>query len=99
MLSWLMEWYNNQCDGDWEHYYGVKIDTIDNPGWNIEIDTTESEKELEDLPWQWHEIAENDWYGYKVENSVFIGSSDPKKLEKLISIFKSLIEGSTDAEI
>ena len=26
------EWYNGNCDGDWQHEYGIKIETVDNPG-------------------------------------------------------------------
>ena len=29
----LDEWYQRRCDGLWEHRYGVKIETCDNPGW------------------------------------------------------------------
>ena len=31
-------WYASQCGGDWEHHFGVKIDTLDNPGWRVVID-------------------------------------------------------------
>ena len=37
-LQLLQEWYVAQCDGDWEHSYGVKIDTLDNPGWSLKVD-------------------------------------------------------------
>jgi hypothetical protein len=36
--AWLAEWYIKNCNGDWEHQYGVKIETLDNPGWHVEID-------------------------------------------------------------
>lgn len=31
-------WYEKNCEGDWAHQYGVKIDTIDYPGWYVIID-------------------------------------------------------------
>lgn len=31
-LEWLTSWYKTQCNGDWEHSYGIEISTIDNPG-------------------------------------------------------------------
>ncbi|MDO7908781.1 Imm53 family immunity protein [Paenibacillus sp. JX-17] len=37
ILKWLQEWYASQCDGDWEHSNGIKITSIDNPGWYVEI--------------------------------------------------------------
>jgi|GEM_PF-3181522 len=36
----LTNWYQNQCDGDWEHKYGVSIETLDNPGWIVKIVST-----------------------------------------------------------
>ncbi len=32
LLTWVQRWYLDQCDGEWEHEWGVKIDTLDNPG-------------------------------------------------------------------
>jgi hypothetical protein len=37
-LSRLEKWYSAQCDGDWEHQYGVQLKTLDNPGWTFEVD-------------------------------------------------------------
>lgn len=37
-LERLQVWYRAQCDGDWEHTYGVEIGTLDNPGWRVHID-------------------------------------------------------------
>ena len=34
----LMRWYASHCDGEWEHAYGITIETLDNPGWRIKID-------------------------------------------------------------
>ncbi|UCH44768.1 MAG: hypothetical protein JSV11_10785 [Nitrospiraceae bacterium] len=36
----LNRWYINQCNGDWEHQYGIVIETLDNPGWRVKIDLT-----------------------------------------------------------
>ncbi len=43
-LNWLSQWYLSQCDSDWEHSLGVKIDTLDNSGWTL--------KNLTDTPLQ-----------------------------------------------
>jgi hypothetical protein len=32
LLKRLQDWYVSQCDGGWEHTYGISIDTLDNPG-------------------------------------------------------------------
>jgi len=38
MSNKLQNWYAKQCNGDWEHMQGVKIETSDNPGWFIKVD-------------------------------------------------------------
>ena len=37
-LYLLQRWYVAQCDSEWEHSYGVSIDTLDNSGWTLRID-------------------------------------------------------------
>jgi hypothetical protein len=34
----LQQWYLAECNGDWEHSYGVHIETLDNPGWMLKVD-------------------------------------------------------------
>jgi Immunity protein 53 len=41
-LQELQQWYQSQCNGDWEHTYGVKIDTLDNPGWSVTIELADT---------------------------------------------------------
>jgi len=36
-MNWLQQWYLAQCDGEWEHGFGITIETIDNPGWSVQI--------------------------------------------------------------
>ncbi len=33
----LINYYKKRCNGKWEHYHGIKIETIDNPGWMISV--------------------------------------------------------------
>jgi hypothetical protein len=33
LLEQIQNWYAGQCDGRWEHSFGIKIETLDNPGW------------------------------------------------------------------
>lgn len=49
MLQWIQEWYKSNCDGYWEHMYGVKIDTLDNPGWIVHIDLIDTPLEQKEF--------------------------------------------------
>lgn len=90
-LNGLERWYMEQCDGDWEHSYGVKIDTLDNPGWKVEIELHETE---------WADLvvdrvivsrSELDWFQYEVGNGKFLGMSGLGKLEHLVAMFLAVI--------
>ncbi len=92
LINWLQNWYENQCDLDWEHDYGIRIETLDNPGWSIEIDLVDTNVEVSSIEWQLIEISNNNWVGYKIEDGMYFASGDPKKLELLILIFKTIVE-------
>lgn len=44
-LQWVQNWYQSQCDGDWEHEYGIMIETVDNPGWYLTVNLIGTECE------------------------------------------------------
>ncbi len=37
VLDWLAQWFQSQCDDDWEHGSGITTESIDNPGWSIKV--------------------------------------------------------------
>lgn len=38
LIDRLEDWYQSNCDGDWEHGFGVTIESLDNPGWSLTAD-------------------------------------------------------------
>lgn len=92
VIKWLENWYQLHCDGDWEHSYRVKIETIDNPGWNVKIDLADTSLENLHVEYSLLEISETDWYGYSIKNGMFNAAGDPTKLLFLIDLFKGIVE-------
>ena len=88
LLEWLQEWYARQCDGDWEHQYGVTIDTLDNPGWRVKIDITDTVLAGQSLERVRVDNSETDWLFYWVENDRFEAVGDPTKLSTILEIFR-----------
>ena len=86
-LSGLEHWYAAHCDGDWEHGYGVRIDTLDNPGWIVTIDLEGTRKADSPLHWQKIEHSEDNWIHYKAENKKFEIRCGPLNLTESIDIF------------
>ena len=92
ILQELQSWYKGNCDGNWEHQFGVKIDTIDNQGWRVEIDLTETEWETVNFARFEKRVAESDWIICFKQNARFIGAGDPDKLEEILSYFFGLVK-------
>lgn len=92
MLKWLEEWYKSQCDGEWEHYYGINIYNCDNPGWCVDIDIVDTSIERKDFNSVHYDNGDNDWIICQVKEGQFRGSGDTSKLEEIIHIFKEWVE-------
>lgn len=86
-LDEIQNWYKKQCNGDWEHEYGIKIETLDNPGWSIQIDLKGTS--LEGISFDTVELndTEEDWLHCKVHENVYLGFCGPLNLEKVIGLF------------
>ncbi len=91
-LEKLQNWYIQQIDGDWEHTYGVKIDTLDNPAWLLEVDLAQTKYQNLNIEYQIFEKSKTDWYAIKIQNHKFKATGDPTKLDILISKFFEVIE-------
>ncbi len=39
---WLMYWFWSQCNGDWEHEYGIVLDTTSEGKWKLDISISNS---------------------------------------------------------
>lgn len=97
-LDWLMAWYRSRCDGDWEHQHGVRIGTIDNPGWSLDVDIAETVHAGTSMPQKLIERSENDWIFAEVKDDVFRARGGTGNLSEMINLFASFIEGRLKAE-
>ena len=86
-ISLLEKWYVRHCNGDWEHQWGVSIETLDNPGWRMKIDLRETRAENRVLEKIRVERSENDWLIYWAEKDRFEVACGPLNLSEAIQIF------------
>jgi hypothetical protein len=102
-LTWLMRWYLAECNDDWEHSYGVKIDTLDNPGWTLKIDLRETD--LSGRPFERVERGEpasdleewrslGSWIVADVKGDVFDVACGPLDLPSAIQVFRDWVEAA-----
>ena len=91
-LEWLQNWYQQNCDGGWEHSYGVEIGTLDNPGWYVNIDLKDTQYADLQRPKLSQDRGENDWFNCSIVDGVFKGVGDSLKLNKIIQTLKEWIQ-------
>ena len=91
-VKWLEKWYKDNCYDEWEQSYGVKIDTLDNPGWMVTIDIIYTELEDKEFPMLKIDNSDDDWIVCQVRKKQFIGCGDFTKLEEIIKVFKEWVE-------
>jgi hypothetical protein len=87
LLECLQNWYLSNCDGDWEHSYGVQIYTLDNPGWAVKIDLIGTCLEESQFNLIQNYVNENNWIYCNVGDGLFKGSGSFDKLEEILRIF------------
>lgn len=93
----MTKWYNAQCNGVWEHSYGIELTTTDNPGWRLEVDFKDTN--LEGIHYDNLEFMkenEKTWYTFSVRNNVFVASSGPLSLLKIVEQFILIVREKSE---
>jgi hypothetical protein len=92
-LQELQKWYRSQCNGEWEHGYGVEIGTLDNPGWSLNINLAETclaDKEFTSYSYgadKQSDPKDEEWIFCEKKDKQFKAAGGPYKLEEMITDF------------
>jgi len=86
-LLLLQKWYARHCDGDWEHSYGMKIDTLDNPGWMLTVDLVDTGLSGSSLPSSRIDRSDIDWIQCEVSSDTYIACGGVFNLQEIIGQF------------
>ncbi len=92
-LGRLQAWFAQQCNGEWEHTYGVAIETVDNPGWVVTIDLAGTRCAHIVSSQRRIERTTSDWCQTEIAASQFVGAGGPLNLEEVIEEFFRLVDG------
>lgn len=90
-IDWLQEWYLSHCNGEWEHRYGLAIDTIDNPGWSVKIDLLGTGLQGEEFLRLEIERSDEDWIHCWVDDHQFNGAGGPQNLREILCVFRDWV--------
>ncbi|EBA16614.1 hypothetical protein RSK20926_02379 [Roseobacter sp. SK209-2-6] len=86
-LGRLQDWYQSNCDGDWEHHFGFSLESLDNPGWAITVDLDETHQEGETFS----EVSlagndPHDWMRLKKDGTKLRGDCSALHLSEMLDI-------------
>lgn len=90
LILFLQDWYISQCDGDWEHLYGISI-TLDNSGFfEYTIDLADTKDNLDSRNFDLIG-GENNFQCWK-NGGKFLGRGKINFLSKSLDRFKEWVE-------
>jgi hypothetical protein len=93
-LQYLINWYSAQCDEEWEHEFGIRIESLDNPGWNLEVDLGGTVGEGHLLARSRRDLDEGHWITTASDGAVFDAGCDPSSLGVAVLDFKAFVESA-----
>ena len=98
LLAWTVRWVESQFDGNWEHGRGFSLGLVDNPGWTLRIDVSNHDVSRTTLlPIKESDVDHTRFFFAEVTaDDVFDGICDATQLERLLRVFRSLIETSPE---
>jgi hypothetical protein len=77
---------------EWEHGYGIRIDTLENPGWRLHLGLHGTKRQDAASPKAALTRSQDDWISYWVEKEEFQVACGPKNLSEAIDIFVGWFE-------
>jgi hypothetical protein len=91
----LQMWYAAHCNGDWEHSNRVRISTLDNPGWAVDVNIAETD--LIERPFAAIKVdrTDRDWIVCSMSGAVFAGRGGAGNLSEILSVFLNWAERRT----
>lgn len=90
-FRFILGWYADQCDGEWEHEFGIKIETIDNPGWSVRVDLVDTDVYGRSLEFSRRELPDREWVMAASDGERFTGASSPGAASEIDRAFEKFV--------
>lgn len=94
-VEFLQKWFGSQCNGDWEHCFGLKIATLDNPGWHVSVELEETPLAGVAFSPVLEERTEEDWVCCRIKDGCFEGFGGVGNLMEILDVFQRFVENSS----
>lgn len=88
-LDFVVSWFMAQCNGDWEHDIGIRIATLDNPGWSVTVRIEDTQ--LDGTVTDWHVVdgPGDSWLHWRATGRMFEARCGPGDLVRALDHFRS----------
>jgi len=87
VLGRLQRWFADACNGTWEHELGIRIETLDNPGWSVKLDLSGTALDGKNFDEVEVNRSETDWIKCRVKNGRFEGAGGAQNLDEILGEF------------
>lgn len=87
-LYFLTSCFSSHCNRDWEHDLGIRIETLDNPDWALDVRIAETELERRTIPWRRTQTTEDDWRHWRSTGDTFEARRGPMNLPDALAAFE-----------
>jgi len=95
-LSRLQRWFAGRCDGNWEHAEGIKLATLDNPGWSLKVTLQGTGLDHKPFAEVLRDHNERSWLACRVRDGLFEAFGGPHMLGSMIDVFLEWAEADSD---
>ncbi len=87
VLKFIQAWYSENADLAFEKKQRIKVETLENPGWYIEIDLRNTYLDGVSFDMIEFDDDKNDWLQCFIRDNTFVGAGDANKLNHLLKAF------------
>lgn len=93
---WLQQWFQDHCNGNWEHGAGILLRTLDNPGWTLKINVQNTELAIKKFQ-KINDIyrSEEDWIMCAVRDTKFDAACGVENLPTALKVFRHWVKNES----
>lgn len=91
-LARLQEWFRSECDGDWEHDCGFRLEPLDNPGWHLMLRVSGTKLEGLKVDPVARDRGQDDWIYLSEQDGHLKIACGPGQLVEAVELFLDTVQ-------
>ncbi len=97
-ILWLIDWYQFYCCNNPELESQFVIVGIDNPGWGLKVNLSNTPYKDESFEPIFEDRSEIDWRSYEIKNNIFSCAGGPFYLPDMLKTFRTWIQATQTSD-